>query len=330
MGKSGGLYWLICAVLPAALSALNCTGPEGPPGEDAVGVDTVPPTIILTYPAAGDTIPDTLQALAQAVDNGVIEHVAFYFDGSDQVNDSVAAWATEPPYTFEFILSSMRVRAGLHTVSARAYDLAENAASTPPILVYYPGPPDTGAVTLRYWEADSLAYWQFPNRDEINPTTILDSLYNVRFEPAYRCRLDSFRVYLDSIPDVEMSYDSALKFILYQSNGAFPTNTVVTISLDESQIGPDGWLTTAFPLDPPFESDQPFHIGLTVENAGENTLMAVRMQVRDAYDLPIQNHSGFYSATEQRFVTNQEVNAANGLDEAYEFLLDAYIYYLRD
>ncbi len=324
--------------LLSALLLAACTGPEGPPGRDAAGVDAVPPTVDLVYPLAGDTLSDTLEVLARALDNvgGAqgVSRVVFYFDGSDRINDSTVAWDESPEenalFRSTFILSALGVRPGLHTVSARAYDLSDNIGSTPAVIVHYPGLPDTGHVALRYWSPDTLALWSFPKRSLDG--VVQDSLYNVRFEAKRRCRLDSVRFFLDTLAHVEAAWDSPLEVSLWHSNGAFPTRRLASQRLPNANLNRTGWYTVQFEGEFTFEAGERFHVAVTAEDPSEGTLMALRYTPGDPAPLAIDNHSGFFSADSSfnRFVTLQEWTAEQDsitVPYAGEFLIEAYVFY---
>ncbi len=82
--------------------------------------DTQPPTVSLLTPAAGATVSGMVTAQAQASDNVAVARVEFYLDGA------LRATSTSAPYTWGF--DSSALSNGTHTISARAYDLAGNAA----------------------------------------------------------------------------------------------------------------------------------------------------------------------------------------------------------
>jgi peptidoglycan/xylan/chitin deacetylase (PgdA/CDA1 family) len=90
------------------------------------GGDTTAPTVTLTSPAAGAFVAGTVPLTASASDNFGVDHVDFLVDGS------VVGAGTRAPYRFNW--NSLNA-AGVHTISARAVDVAGNTQTTTPISV---------------------------------------------------------------------------------------------------------------------------------------------------------------------------------------------------
>ncbi|MET0600507.1 MAG: Ig-like domain-containing protein [Baekduia sp.] len=87
---------------------------EPPVTEPPATGPLVPPTVALLRPAGGSTFRDTLRARATATDDGKVHHVEFWLDSRRFAYDTAA------PYTG--FLNTSRVRAGAHTLVARAVD----------------------------------------------------------------------------------------------------------------------------------------------------------------------------------------------------------------
>jgi subtilisin family serine protease len=93
---------------------------DGPPDPD-------PPQVALTAPAPGAVLAGTATFSADASDSIGVALVTFLVNGS-----SVGS-ATAPPYTASW--DTTRGENGSFQVAARAYDLAGNVATTPPVTV---------------------------------------------------------------------------------------------------------------------------------------------------------------------------------------------------
>lgn len=103
--------------------------------------DTTAPTCSLTAPANGATVSGTVTITATASDNVGVAKVEFYVDGALSSTD------TTSPYSASW--SSTSVANGTHTISAKAYDAANNvgSSSTISVTVSNSGGGDTTAPT---------------------------------------------------------------------------------------------------------------------------------------------------------------------------------------
>ena len=90
--------------------------------------DQTLPTVSLTAPATGATISGTTTFAANASDNLGVKQVDFLVDGT-----LVGSDPTGSPYTFSW--DSSTVAGGLHSVAARAIDLAGNTRTTAAVNV---------------------------------------------------------------------------------------------------------------------------------------------------------------------------------------------------
>jgi poly(hydroxyalkanoate) depolymerase family esterase len=102
-------------------------GLTAPGGGGGGGGDTTPPTVTLTAPAAGATVSGSLAVTATASDAVGVTRVDVLVDGA------VAGSDTSAPYSVT--VDTTRLANGNHTVSARAFDAANNAGSSAAITV---------------------------------------------------------------------------------------------------------------------------------------------------------------------------------------------------
>lgn len=108
------------------LSDLSCK-PTGN-GDDCANVDAVNPSVTMTAPANGTSVAGgtVVNIAANATDNTGVTKVEFYVDGALKVTD------TTSPYSYAW--NTTGVAAGSHTLSARAYDSANNTATSTPMV----------------------------------------------------------------------------------------------------------------------------------------------------------------------------------------------------
>ncbi len=92
----------------------NCANPA----------DTTPPTVSMTAPANNATISGTVTVSANADDNVGVTRVEFYRSGST----TPLATRTSAPYSFSF--NTTNVTNGTYTLTARAYDAANNSTTS--------------------------------------------------------------------------------------------------------------------------------------------------------------------------------------------------------
>ncbi|MBZ0265705.1 hypothetical protein K8I28_13660 [bacterium] len=315
-------------ILVLGITLIGCTGSEGPAGQDAVGVDTEPPIVRITYPLPGDTVSDTLSVSALALDNVGISRTGFFIDGQDRF-DSLSFWVDEAPYTFQFDFDEMGLSWGAHTLEARANDLAHNEGRSSPILIYYYGSRAGVGDTLH------LRHYRTPPQYTENywvvhePQDTVYTHYNVRFAPDRKCRLIAVRVYfVDDIDNDYFEYDEPVYVKVYRSDGVYPTTLLDSILPDDGSIDSLAWNTFTVNTDSAtFEKGEQFHIALNVDQPSDTTRMGIAAEAVPQYDVPIGNFSGvrFYDAEEDRFIwkTIQSVGF-EGIDEGftYEFYIE--------
>jgi poly(hydroxyalkanoate) depolymerase family esterase len=91
------------------------------------GGDTTPPTVSITAPAAGATVSGSVAVTASASDNVGVTRVDVLVDGA------VAGSDTTAPYSVA--VDTTRLANGSHTLTARAFDAANNAATSTAVTV---------------------------------------------------------------------------------------------------------------------------------------------------------------------------------------------------
>ncbi len=102
-----------------------------------VTVDTQPPTVTLTSPAAGSTLSGKVTLTASASDDQRVERVEFY-------KDTLLFGATNAA-PFTMIWNTARETNGAHTLMAQAIDGAGNMSATAPVSVVTSNVVDTQA-----------------------------------------------------------------------------------------------------------------------------------------------------------------------------------------
>ena len=128
---------------------------------DALGggpapVDTTPPTVSLTAPAAGSSVSGTVTVSASASDAGGVTGVQFKLDGVNLAPEDLTA-----PYAVSW--NTATATPGSHTLTAVARDGARNQATTADVTVTVtsaPNPGPGGDVTsnlVGYWALDDGA-----------------------------------------------------------------------------------------------------------------------------------------------------------------------------
>jgi subtilisin family serine protease len=80
--------------------------------------DTTPPTIKITSPAEGDLLSGLAKVNVDATDDVTVAKVVFLIDGKS------VGEVTQAPYEYKW--NTFRASNGVHTITARAYDAADN------------------------------------------------------------------------------------------------------------------------------------------------------------------------------------------------------------
>lgn len=89
--------------------------------EEESGPDTIPPTVSIANLIDGSTVSDIVSVTATASDNVGVAKVEFYIDDNRKTID------TDSPYSYNW--NTRDYNDGSHTVTAIAYDAADNVAS---------------------------------------------------------------------------------------------------------------------------------------------------------------------------------------------------------
>lgn len=89
--------------------------------------DLTSPVVSMTAPVAGSTVAGTVVLTANASDNEQVTAVDFY-DGETKIGSDVSS-----PYSMNW--STPGLADGVHTLTAKAYDVAGNTSTSTPILV---------------------------------------------------------------------------------------------------------------------------------------------------------------------------------------------------
>lgn len=92
------------------------------------GVDTVPPTVVVTSPATGSTVSSVVTITANASDDTVVSSVQFYVDSAP-----LGAPTTTPPYMTMW--NTLAATPGTHVLSASAVDSAGLVGTSAPVSV---------------------------------------------------------------------------------------------------------------------------------------------------------------------------------------------------
>ena len=113
-----------------------------------LSADSVSPVVVLTAPASGAVVSNSVTLSATASDNVAVVGVAFLMDGV-----AVGAEVGSTPYTFQW--DTLGVPNGTHTITARARDLAGNVAVSGDVIVTVSNPPRVLMQGLvGYWPLD--------------------------------------------------------------------------------------------------------------------------------------------------------------------------------
>jgi len=114
------------------VAAYDAAGNTSAPSAAAVATtqtpDTTAPVVSVTAPAEGQVLTGTVTVTATASDNVAVTKVEFYVDDQQLENTD-----TTSPYGFS--LDSTTLPFGTHTITARAYDAANNITTSTPVNV---------------------------------------------------------------------------------------------------------------------------------------------------------------------------------------------------
>ena len=111
--------------------------PTGTGDNCAYPPDTTPPTVAITAPTTNTSLTGTTTVAVTATDDVAVAKVEVYVDGVLKVTD------TASPYTY--VLDPAAYTIGIHTMTAKAYDVAGNSASSSTVSFNVP---DTAKPTV--------------------------------------------------------------------------------------------------------------------------------------------------------------------------------------
>ena len=113
--------------------------------------DLVPPSVSIVNPQTGQQVQDTVNVLASASDDRIINNVAFFVNGDSVFNDNVY------PYSYRWVTTGLADSTS-HSIIAKAFDQAGNwTISLPVSVTVFPRGDRTAPVlTLLYPAAGSV------------------------------------------------------------------------------------------------------------------------------------------------------------------------------
>ncbi len=232
-GESASAIYLTPAQLAAHDQALQAnaspaSGVSDPPPPS----DTTPPVTSITTPSSGSTIAGTTTLSATATDNVAVSRVEFY-QGTSLLGSDASS-----PYSYAW--NTTAVANGTYSLTARAYDAANNVATSSAVTVTVNNatapPPDTTPPTTSITAPASGA--------TVSATT------NVSATATDNVAVSKVELYIDgtlSATDVASPYvfswnttaytnaSHALTTKAYDAAGNVRTSTVVSVTVNNSQ-----------------------------------------------------------------------------------------------
>ncbi|MEW6412676.1 MAG: FG-GAP-like repeat-containing protein [Candidatus Zixiibacteriota bacterium] len=162
------LAFLMALVVGLSMLAISsCDNPGDP-------VDNENPTIAITNPVDASFVPNTVDVRAEATDNDGVNKVEFYVDGELYYTDEYSPWACLWTTTVD--------DNGEHTIYARAFDEANNSATSQTVTVtcenYPPAAVEDLAATEPTPTGDLTLAWTAPGEDGNTGTA---TLYDIRY-----------------------------------------------------------------------------------------------------------------------------------------------------
>ena len=124
--KDSGGKSLVCGGLAPSCTAEFTTGSL---------IDTAPPTVNITYPDPGQSVPQNgfVDVWATATDDSAVSHIEFFADGAYFDNDFPATSASS--FDGRVLWNTSSITKGSHNLTARAYDIDSNNAFSPALNV---------------------------------------------------------------------------------------------------------------------------------------------------------------------------------------------------
>lgn len=102
-------------------------------------IDTLPPTVSITAPAAWSALSGAATLTASATDNVGVARVEFYTNGATLIGSQSTSG---PNVSASIAWDTTRAPDGVYTLTAKAYDAANNSAISPGVIVTVANTPD--------------------------------------------------------------------------------------------------------------------------------------------------------------------------------------------
>ncbi len=186
------------------------------------------PTAVMTSPIANDTVTGLVSINSNLADDQGVVRAELYVDG--------VFYKTQYLQPFTLLWPSMKFANGAHTVEVRAYDVANNVASTGVVAVTTTNTVDTTkpVVTLTSPSTSTSTFnnggWFFFYASSTDDSGFVDKLelykdgvlINTVYAAPYKLRWNT-------IPETNKGYNFYVK--AYDYNGNFATTTTITVTL---------------------------------------------------------------------------------------------------
>ncbi|MBL7059682.1 MAG: hypothetical protein ISS10_01645 [Candidatus Marinimicrobia bacterium] len=124
-------YYTIRAVIEDLSENRTTVGPIQVMVDNLPNLDIIPPNVVITYPAAAQTVTDVIIIAVEATDNDAISHVEFYINGIFVITDSELPYS----YLWNTLDPMLATEDAEHILHVIAVDISGNAASPSPISV---------------------------------------------------------------------------------------------------------------------------------------------------------------------------------------------------
>lgn len=251
---------------------MGCDGAAGPDGEDAPRVDNIGPSIQLIQPQPGADITTSTMTLEAAlddtedVDNGDIDRIRFYVDGSNMLGEDSAV-VTEEPYVFEWDFDVSGTGYGPVTIMAEAVDTLGNINSTALLLVNRRQLADRDTLSDRFVQgfASSLSipfHITLFDTNNVPYDTIRVTELGTRFLAQERCVLSQARIY--PVIRAAVPFDNMADYwviVRASQDSLYPGEALDSVLVQPDLMLYDRWLT--LDLDSMPESVRTFEAGET-------------------------------------------------------------------
>ena len=95
-------------------------------------IDSTPPNVVITYPAAAQTVSDSINITVEATDDDAMNYVEFFINGESILEDYILPYT----YLWNTLDPSHATEDEEHIIHVVAYDISGNSASPSPISVF--------------------------------------------------------------------------------------------------------------------------------------------------------------------------------------------------